>query len=68
MRPLPAASGRCSSAGCSWRSGTISSIYQFPSLLLWLKLGWFAHVLVGIFIALAGFIRALAIMPHTLAQ
>lgn len=46
----------------------LTSIHQFPSLLLWMKLGGIAHVLVGIFIALAGIVRALGVMPHRLAE
>jgi hypothetical protein len=35
---------------------------------LWLKLGGVAHVLVGIFVALAAIVRTLALMPHRLAH
>lgn len=45
----------------------LAEIHKFPSTLLWLKLGGIAHILVGIFIALAGIIRALSIMPHRLS-
>lgn len=45
----------------------LAAIHQFPSTLLWMKLGGIAHVLVGIFVALAAIIRALALMPHRLS-
>jgi hypothetical protein len=37
-------------------------------VLLWLKLGGIAHVLVGVSVALAAIVRALALMPHRLAH
>lgn len=46
----------------------LASIHTFPSTLLWLKLGGIAHILVGIFVALAGIVRALALMPHRLGH
>ncbi len=45
----------------------LTSIHQFPSTLLWLKLGGIGHILVGIFVALAAIIRALSVMPHRLS-
>ena len=45
----------------------LASIHQFPSTLLWMKLGGVAHILVGIFIALAAIIRVLSVMPHRLS-
>lgn len=48
-------------------SEQLTSIHQFPSMLLWLKLGGIGHILVGIFVALAAIIRALALMPHRLS-
>jgi hypothetical protein len=45
----------------------LTSIHQFPSMLLWLKLGGIGHILVGIFVALAAIIRALSVMPHRLS-
>jgi uncharacterized protein involved in exopolysaccharide biosynthesis len=45
----------------------LAEIHQFPSTLLWLKLGGIAHILVGIFVALAGIARALSLMPHRLS-
>jgi len=53
------------------RSGAINSdlaeIHKWPSTLLWLKLGGIAHILLGIFVALAAIVRALALMPHRLS-
>jgi hypothetical protein len=54
-------------AGATALNAALTTIHQFPSTLLWLKLGGIAHVLVGIFIALAAIIRALALMPHRLS-
>lgn len=45
----------------------LATIHSFPSTLLWLKLGGIGHILVGIFIALAGIVRALSLMPHRLS-
>ena len=45
----------------------LTSIHQFPSTLLWMKLGGIGHILVGIFVALAAIIRALSVMPHRLS-
>ncbi|MEF8813043.1 MAG: hypothetical protein V5A55_04410 [Halovenus sp.] len=45
----------------------LASIHQWPSTLLWLKLGGIAHILLGIFISLAAIVRALALMPHRLS-
>jgi hypothetical protein len=45
----------------------LTEIHQWPSTLLWLKLGGVAHILTGIFIALAAIVRALALMPHRLS-
>ncbi|MEZ3117148.1 hypothetical protein RYH80_14630 [Halobaculum sp. MBLA0147] len=47
-------------------NGALAEIHKWPSTLLWLKLGGVAHVLVGIFVALAAIVRALSIMPHRL--
>ena len=53
------------------RAGAVNSaltaIHKWPSTLLWLKLGGIAHILLGIFIALAAIVRALALMPHRLS-
>jgi hypothetical protein len=48
-------------------SEQLTSIHQFPSMLLWLKVGGIGHILVGIFVTLAAIIRALALMPHRLS-
>lgn len=54
-------------AGAAGLNGALASIHQFPSTLLWLKLGGIGHILVGIFIALAGIVKALSLMPHRLS-
>ncbi len=48
-------------------SGELAELNKWPSTLLWLKLGGVAHVLVGIFIALAAIVRVLSLMPHRLS-
>lgn len=55
-------------AGAAALNTALTTIHQYPSTLLWLKLGGIAHVLVGIFVALAAIIRALAVMPHRLSD
>jgi small-conductance mechanosensitive channel len=45
----------------------LATIHQFPSTLLWLKLGGIGHILVGIFVVLAAIVRALSMMPHRLS-
>ncbi|WP_018256116.1 hypothetical protein [Halomicrobium katesii] len=45
----------------------LAALHKWPSTLLWLKLGGVAHILLGIFIALAAIVRALALMPHRLS-
>ena len=47
-------------------NGALAAIHKWPSTLLWLKLGGVGHILVGIFFALAGIVRALSVMPHRL--
>lgn len=47
---------------------TLSAIFAEDSMKMWLKLGGVGHILVGIFIALAGILRALSLMPHRLGQ
>jgi hypothetical protein len=54
-------------AGQSGLNGDLAAIHKYPSTLLWLKLGGVGHILVGIFIALAGIVRALSLMPHRLS-
>ncbi len=48
-------------------SSELAELNKWPSTLLWLKLGGVAHVLVGIFIALAAIVRVLSLMPHRLS-
>ena len=48
-------------------NAALTSIHKWPSTLLWLKLGGIAHILLGIFVALAAIVRALALMPHRLS-
>jgi hypothetical protein len=48
-------------------SSQLATIHTFPSTLLWMKLGGVGHILVGIFVALAAIVRALALMPHRLS-
>ena len=45
----------------------LTAIHQFPSTLLWLKLGGIGHILLGIFIALAAIVRVLSLVPHRLS-
>lgn len=54
-------------AGQAALNAQLAEIHHFPSTLLWLKLGGIAHILVGIFVALAAIIRALSLMPHRLS-
>jgi hypothetical protein len=54
-------------AGEALLNSQLATINQFPSTLLWMKLGGVGHILVGIFLALAGVIRALSVMPHRLS-
>jgi hypothetical protein len=46
----------------------LATIHQWPSMLLWLKLGGVAHILTGIFIVLAAIVRALSMMPVRLGS
>ncbi len=48
-------------------SSQLASLHKWPSTLLWLKLGGMAHVLVGIFVALAAIVRTLSLVPHRLS-
>jgi len=54
-------------AGDAALNGDLADLHSWPSTLLWLKLGGVAHILLGIFIALAAIVRALAMMPHRLS-
>jgi len=53
-------------AGSAVLNSQLATIHQFPSLLLWLKLGGIGHILVGIFVALGAIVRALSAMPDRL--
>lgn len=46
----------------------LATIHQFPSTLLWMKLGGIGHILLGIFIVLVAIVRALSMMPHRLGH
>lgn len=48
-------------------NSALATIHALSSTLLWMKLGGVGHVLVGIFVALAAIVRALALMPHRLS-
>ncbi|MFC7026432.1 hypothetical protein ACFQJ5_00570 [Halomicroarcula sp. GCM10025324] len=54
-------------AGAAALNAQLATIHMFPSLLLWLKLGGIAHILVGIFVALAAIVRTLSLVPHRLS-
>ena len=62
------AGGGADRAGEAALNAQLATIHSFPSVLLWLKLGGVAHILVGIFVALAAIVRTLALMPHRLAH
>lgn len=55
-------------AGGAALNAQLATIHQWPSTLLWLKLGGVAHILTGIFIALAAIVRALSMMPDRLGS
>jgi hypothetical protein len=55
-------------AGDAALNAQLSTIHAWPSTLLWLKLGGIAHILTGIFVALAAIVRALAMMPDRLGS
>lgn len=55
-------------AGTAGLAGALVTLHQWPSLLLWLKLGGVGHILVGIFIALAAIVRTLSLVPIRLSQ
>lgn len=46
----------------------LAEINTWPSMLLWLKLGGLGHILAGVFVALAGILRALSMMPDRLGR
>jgi hypothetical protein len=55
-------------AGDALLNAQLSTIHAWPSTLLWLKLGGIAHILTGIFVALAAIVRALAMVPDRLGS
>jgi hypothetical protein len=61
------AGGGADRAGNAALNSQLATIHTFPSTLLWMKLGGVGHILVGIFVALAGLVRALRVMPHRLS-
>jgi hypothetical protein len=60
------AGGGADRAGMAALNGDLAAIHTFPSLLLWMKLGGVAHILVGIFVALAAIVRTLMMVPARL--
>jgi len=60
------AGGGADRAGMAALNGDLATIHKFPSLLLWMKLGGIAHILVGIFVALAAIVRTLTMVPARL--
>jgi small-conductance mechanosensitive channel len=60
------AGGGADRAGMAALNGDLAAIHKFPSLLLWLKLGGIAHILVGIFVVLAAIVRTLTMVPARL--
>ena len=55
-------------AGLVALNAQLATIHQWPSTLLWLKLGGIAHILTGIFVVLAAIVRALSMMPVRLGS
>lgn len=55
-------------AGLVALNAQLATINQWPSTLLWLKLGGIAHILTGIFVVLAAIVRALSMMPVRLGS
>ena len=47
---------------------TLGTIFTEDSMKMWLKLGGIGHILIGIFVVLAGIIKALSLMPDRLSQ
>ncbi|PSQ09884.1 hypothetical protein BRC93_11880 [Halobacteriales archaeon QS_5_70_15] len=60
------AGGGADRAGMAALNGDPATIHKFPSLLLWMKLGGIAHILVGISVALAAIVRTLTMVPARL--
>jgi hypothetical protein len=55
-------------AGMAALNADLAVLAAWPSTLLWLKLGGVAHILTGVFVALAAIVRALAAMPDRLGS
>jgi hypothetical protein len=62
------AGGGPNRAGVAGVGSALATIHQWPSLLLWLKLGGVGHILVGIFVALAAIVRTLSLVPVRLGR
>ena len=45
---------------------TLHPVFAIDSMKMWLKLGGIGHILIGIFVALVGIIKALSLMPYRL--
>lgn len=60
------AGGGADRAGDAVLNNQLAEINKFPSLLLWLKLGGVAHILVGIFVVLVAIVRTLMMVPARL--
>jgi hypothetical protein len=60
------AGGGADRAGDAVLNTQLAEINTFPSLLLWLKLGGVAHILVGIFVVLVAIVRTLTMVPARL--
>jgi small-conductance mechanosensitive channel len=60
------AGGGADRAGMAALNADLATLHTFPSLLLWMKLGGVAHILVGIFVALAAIVRTLMMVPARL--
>jgi hypothetical protein len=54
--------------GLTGLNARLATIHAWPSTLLWLKLGGIAHILTGIFVALAAVVRVLSLMPVRLGS
>lgn len=62
------AGGGADRAGQAGLNAALATVHQYPSTLLWMKLGGIGHILVGIFVVLAGIVRALSVMPLRLGE
>lgn len=62
------AGGSPDRAGMAALNADLAVLAAWPSILLWLKLGGIAHILTGVFVALAAIVRVLAMMPDRLGS